>query len=121
NTSTDPVDVWCFYENANSHCTNTGFVCLEASECCGGGSVAPVGCGQCRADWNETDFRIGLTPRQPIGWLASQGLAGFDGIPPKSFGTFPLSGVFPFVGIGGSRNAGSRLPPVPEPPFHGAL
>ena len=26
NTSTDPVYVHCFYENANSHCTNTGEV-----------------------------------------------------------------------------------------------
>ena len=117
NTSTDPVFVWCFYENANSHCTNTGLVCLAAEDCCD----STTGCGICRPDWNETDFRVQLTPRQPIGWLASQGLAGFDGTPPKTFGTFALSGVFPNVGIGGSSNAGSRIPPVPESPFNGSL
>jgi XTP/dITP diphosphohydrolase len=26
NTSTEPVVAWCFYENANAHCTNTGAV-----------------------------------------------------------------------------------------------
>jgi hypothetical protein len=117
NTSTDPVEVWCFYENANSHCTNTGFVCLQASDCCD----MTLGCGICKADWNETDFRVRLTPRQPIGWLASQGLSGFDGVPPLTFGKFPLSGIFPFVGIGGSSNAGSAIPPVPESPFNGSL
>ena len=43
NTSDTPVSVWCFYENANSHCTNTGFVCLEASDCC----IPGAGCGIC--------------------------------------------------------------------------
>src|SRR5215470_5470103 len=42
NTSTDPVVAWCFYENANSHCTNTGLVCLAAEECC---SDPMLGCG----------------------------------------------------------------------------
>jgi hypothetical protein len=105
NTSDQPIVVWCFYENANSHCTNTGQVCVEAQDCCNGS----VGCGQCLPDWNEVDFRIRLTPQQPIGWLASEGEADF-----------PLDGVVR-TGIGHSSNAGSRIPPVPEDPFEGLL
>jgi hypothetical protein len=124
NTSTDPVSVWCFYENANSHCSNTGEVCTFAAECC----LSPsMGCGICLPGWNETDFTIHLTPRQPIGWLASQGLAGFQDefdimgdFPPKNFGVFPIGGVTRF-GINLSTNAGSRIPPVPESPFNGSL
>ena len=116
NTSTDPVDVHCFYENANSHCTNTGQVCGEASECC----LTGAGCGICLPGWNETDFHVRITPRQPLGWLASDGVSGFSTFPPKEFGTFAIDGVTNF-GIGGSSNAGSRIPPVPEEPFLGAL
>jgi len=117
NTSLDPVKAWCFYENANSHCTNNGEVCIFAEECCD----PEFGCGQCLPGWNETDFFVNLTPRQPLGWLASQGMAGFQfGSPPKEFGVFPLDGI-QFTGIGGSSNAGSRIPPVPESPFIGSL
>ena len=116
NTSTDPVNVHCFYENANSHCTNTGQVCEAAEECC----LPGAGCGICLPGWNETDFHVQITPRQPLGWLASDGVSGFSTFPPKAFGTFAIDGVTNF-GIGGSSNAGSRIPPVPEEPFLGAL
>jgi hypothetical protein len=55
------------------------------------------------------DFRIRLTPLQPIGWRVSEGLVDF-----------PLDGV-DRVGRGNSSNAGSRIPPVPEDPFDGEL
>jgi hypothetical protein len=116
NTSTDPVHVHCFYENANPHCTNTGEVCYEASECCD----ASTGCGLCLPGWNETDFHVQITPRQPLGWLVSEGLSGYSTFPPKDFGKFAIDGVTNF-GIGLSSNAGSRIPPVPEEPFLGSL
>lgn len=116
NTSTDPVWVHCFYENANAHCSNTGEVCYEAEECCD----PSTGCGICTPGWNETDFRVQITPRQPLGWLASEGMSGYSTTPPKAFGKFPIDGVNNF-GIGGSSNAGSRIPPVAEDPFLGAL
>ena len=116
NTSTDPVFVHCFYENANSHCTNTGEVCIVAEQCCD----SEFGCGVCQPGWNETDFHVQITPRQPLGWLASDGVADFDYTPPKYFGTFAIDGVHN-TGIGGSSNAGSRIPPVPEEPFIGSL
>ncbi|MGH9420789.1 MAG: hypothetical protein ACRD3J_12505, partial [Thermoanaerobaculia bacterium] len=116
NTSSDPVHVHCFYENANSHCTNSGFICEEASDCCD----LLTGCGVCAPGWNETDFNIQITPFQPLGWLASDGVAGFDSTPPVALGKFALDGVTSF-GIGGSSNAGSRIPGVPEEPFLGSL
>jgi hypothetical protein len=107
NTSNDPIDVTCFYENANAHCTNTGEVCDlgESGQCCNG----ELGCGLCLPGWNETDFHIRLTPRQPLGWLASKGLT-----------KFPIDGLVR-VGSDGSSNAGSRIPPVAEDPFRGML
>ncbi|MFN8640744.1 MAG: hypothetical protein U0802_03455 [Candidatus Binatia bacterium] len=88
NTSTDPVHVHCFYENANAHCTNTGEVCFAASECCTPGT----GCGICLPGWNETDFHVQITPRQPLGWLASR-CRGTSTFPPKDFGTFAIDGI----------------------------
>jgi hypothetical protein len=113
NTSTDPVLVHCFYENANSHCTNTGQVCVDPEECFNPDTGVS---GTCVPGWNETDFRIRLTPRQPLGWLASEGVAGFG----DSFGKFKLDGVAR-TGIDGTSNVGSRIPPVPEIPFNGSL
>lgn len=101
---TAPIDVHCFYVNANYHCSNNGEVCLSAEECCLTGP-----CGICLPGWNETDFHVRLTPNQPIAWRASEGLT-----------EFPLDGVV-LRGSDGSSNAGSRIPPVPEDPFIGEL
>jgi hypothetical protein len=107
NTSpTQSVLVHCFYENANSHCTNSGQVCEGPLDCC----ETATGCGICQPGWLETDFRIRLTPRQPLGWNASVGLVDF-----------PLTGRFGSVGPDGSSNAGSRIPPAAEDPYTGAL
>jgi hypothetical protein len=104
NTSDELVYAHCFYINANSHCSNTGDICDAAEDCCSGDV-----CGTCDPGCNETDFRIRLTPRQPLGWLASEGLS-----------EFPIDGVLR-VGVGGASNAGSRIPGVPEDPFIGEL
>ena len=106
NTSDQAVDLHCFYDNANYHCTNTGEVCTAAEDCCDGSN----GCGICYPGWNETDFRVRLTPFQPIAWLASEGRS-----------EFPIDGVLRLGRDGVSSNAGSRIPPVPELPFIGAL
>jgi hypothetical protein len=106
NTSQEAVLLHCFYENANSHCSNApGLVCEEGSDCC-----TSEGCGRCVPGWLETDFRVRLTPRQPLGWLASEGIS-----------QFPLTGQPLSVGPDGSSNAGSRVPPVPEDELTGAL
>ncbi|MGD9763389.1 MAG: hypothetical protein AB7V27_06735 [Candidatus Binatia bacterium] len=126
NTSTEPVTAFCFYENANAHCTNTGEVCFLPSDCCAPTVSTIGGCGSCFPGWLETDFIVNLTPRQPLGWLASDGMSGFLNTlfqsPPVQVGTFPLGGPpFGISGIGGASNVGSAIPPVPEEPFIGAL
>ncbi|MGH7790474.1 MAG: hypothetical protein ACRERC_26675 [Candidatus Binatia bacterium] len=111
NTSTQPAAAHCFYENANAHCSNTGAVCTRAIECCEGD-----GCGICAPGWNEIDFHVRITPRQPLGWSATHGMQGFG----SDFGKFKLDGVV-LQGIGGSSNATSSIPPLPESPFIGSL
>ena len=105
NTSNEAVAVHCFYENANSHCSNNGTVCLRAIDCC----TSASGCGTCNPDWNEIDFSLRLTPNQPVGWRAIEGLVDF-----------PLDGVTR-EGKNKTDNSGSRVPPLPETPFIGEL
>lgn len=105
NAASRPVDVLCFYVNANRHCSTTGAVCAAGADCCDGTGT----CGLCLLGWRQTDFRVPLTPGQPIGWLAGRGRR-----------TLPLDGVVR-IGIDGSSNAGGRIPPVPELPFRGAM
>jgi hypothetical protein len=126
NTSTKPVVAHCFYLNANSHCSNSGDVCQIGAQCCGEG-----GCGFCLPAWNETDFDIVLTARQPIAWEASDGLSDFcspnaepgepciplDGTSRKG----PLDPTAPSGVKRFQSNAGTRILPVPETPFQGEL
>ncbi|MBI4517355.1 MAG: hypothetical protein HY699_16245 [Deltaproteobacteria bacterium] len=121
NTSSSPVEAHCFYLNANSHCTNDGSICQYGAQCCGGG-----GCGLCLPAWNETDFNIVLTPRQPIAWIASEGLSAFC-TPTQTPGErcIPLDGRARLGAVDSSgrptSNAGTRILPVPETPFVGEL
>ena len=126
NTSTNPVEAHCFYLNANGHCTNSGSICATGAQCCSGGS-----CGLCLPGWNETDFRVFITARQPIAWEASEGLQAFctnstgdatdpcipiDGTSRKG----PKDPTDP-TGQRFQSNAGTRIPPVAESPFVGEL
>lgn len=105
NTSTDLINVHCFYVNANSHCTNDpGMVCNTNDDCQGAG----IG-GICVEGWIETDFRFALTALQPVFWRLSEG---------DQF--FPLDGLNK-VGVDGQFNENSAVPPAPEEPFAGEL
>jgi hypothetical protein len=96
------VNVTCFYVNANAHCSNRPEqICRTNDDCVLGGI--------CIAGWIETDFAFQLTPRQPVAWKLSQGLA-----------FFPLDGIEK-VGPGGAFNEDSAVPPAPEDPFFGEL
>lgn len=102
NTSGFLTKVHCFYTNANSHCSNSpGTICTDANF----RDVCPLG-GLCIAGWQETDFRLTLTKRQPISWSVN------DGLP-----SLPLANV---PGQNGQFNAGN-IPAVPEVPFTGEL
>jgi len=129
-----PIQVHCFYLDANSHCQGgdqDGMICTGNPRLCTQG-------GTCQAGWSETDFRIVMTPKQPIDWRASQGLAdagsasgpGDDNLPIasgvcvrnqfKRCGTDADCSPFP-GGACTPSNAGTRIPPVPEDSFVGEL
>lgn len=104
NVSNQPVAAHCFYVNANSHCTNTGAVCLTAQDCVLGNFT-----GACVPGWNELNFDVRITQNQPLVWSALEGLAR-DDLPCGGTIFDPCSG-----------NQGTRVPPVPEDPFIGEL
>ncbi len=99
NTSDEAVEVNCYYVNANRHCggpPGSGPVCRTDSECAPG--------VRCLPGWQSSDFNFTLTPRQPLGWTASNGLPElpcFNGPCPET-----QNGV---------------IPPVTEEPFIGEL
>ena len=76
NTSTsDRSRCICFYVNANGHCKNSPTtICNPTTR-----ERSPCGQTDCaRPGWQETDFVVTLTARQPIAWLASRGAAPCD-------------------------------------------
>jgi hypothetical protein len=101
NTAAFLTKTHCFYVNANGHCNNApDTVCNDENF----RDVCPSG-GLCTAGWQETDFRLTLTKRQPLSWSAN------DGLP-----QLPLEDMI----IDGQSNEGS-IPPVAEVPFTGEL
>jgi hypothetical protein len=109
NTSDRPLSIYCFYVNANGHCSNDSAKICDpyargVSNPCGEGAV-------CEPGWHETDFLVHLTPRQPIAWLASTGAAPCAESPP-GLPCFPLTV---------SQQPPNRIQPVSEDPFIGEL
>lgn len=107
NTAPNPVNVRCFYVNANGHCSNAPTVICnptgdptETASTCGSPFAA------CQAGWTETDFAFRLTTKQPLVFLASTGLQ-----------FLPLSES---PGPNAEFNTGS-IPGVPENPMIGEL
>jgi hypothetical protein len=104
NTADVPVNVRCFWVDANGHCSNSGTICNPV------GDPANTTCGEfefCAPGWQETDFAFRLTAKQPIVFTASKGL------PELPLSTTPANG-------NGQFNRGSILP-VGEDPFVGEL
>jgi hypothetical protein len=99
NTTNEVVEVNCYYINANRHCggpPGSGPVCRADSEC-------PAGI-RCVPGWQSADFSFNLTPLQPLGWTASQGLAQLpcfnfgEGCPQDQTGIIPAVSEEPFIG-----------------------
>ncbi len=116
NTSGQAVRLQCFWINANGHCLNSpGTICdptiLPRDDRCGSNSY-------CVPGWQETDFVVNITARQPVAWLASQGgTLCAEGANPD-IPCFPLAGS---GRPGPNNNAESRVPAVLEDPFVGEL
>jgi hypothetical protein len=68
--------------------------------------------------WQETDFIVNLTARQPVAWLASQGATLCDDVGGSVAPCFPLRGD---GRPSPNNNAESRVPAVLEDPFVGEL
>jgi hypothetical protein len=113
NTSDRPITMWCFYVNATPHCTNGTGSCLSTPVTC-----SPI--GACKAEWQESDFVVSITARQPIAWLASQGAVLCQENDNPAVPCLPLS-ASGRPGPKGQNNDGSRISPVPEDPFIGEL
>jgi hypothetical protein len=115
NTAPNPVNVRCFYVNANGHCSN------DPADICDPGEPSSEYCtspGYCVPGWVETDFALTLTPNQPIAWTVSAGLPVlpltaaqrpapgglFDGgtVPPAN--EDPMIGELKCVEVGGDEN-----------------
>lgn len=101
NTANNPVNVRCFYVNANGRCSSPPFnICNPYAEnTCGELSF-------CVPGWQETDFAFRLTSNQPIAWTLGRGrpdLPLVDSPGPK-----------------GEFNSGS-IPPSPDDPMIGEL
>jgi len=95
------VTVDCWWVNANKHCgTDRGPICTTNADCSPG--------LQCVQGWIPLDFQFTLTPGQPVGFLASNGLSAL-----------PCDPTFPGIHCIGS--AGGSVRPVPEDPFVGEL
>jgi hypothetical protein len=98
---TTPIFVHCFYVDANSHCGGQmgGAICTSNADC-------PLGL-TCVQLWNPTNFTIGLTPGQPIGFTAAGGLKPVPCDQLSEHGCLSQSSGF--------------IPPVREDPFIGEL
>jgi hypothetical protein len=116
NTSAEPVRLQCFWMNANGHCFNApGIICDPTL------SPRDPRCGDsfCVPGWQETDFIVQLTARQPVAWLASTGAvpcadSNDPAIPCFALGTRDQR-------PSPNNNLESRVPAVLEDPFVGEL
>jgi hypothetical protein len=117
NVSTRPITLHCFYVNTNGHCRSApGTICdpytLGAQNACD-----PF--DPCVPGWQETNFLVNITARQPVAWLASRGATLCEQSANPDEPCFPLGEGVP--GPQGQDNLDSRVPPVPENPFIGYL
>jgi len=118
NVSNDrPITLHCFYVNTNGHCRS------QSARICDPYTVgAENPCDPfdpCVPGWQETNFVVNITARQPVAWLASQGSTLCDQSANPDVPCFPLGDSK--SGFEGQDNLDSRVPPVPENPFIGYL
>ncbi|HUI26804.1 MAG TPA: hypothetical protein VL403_12040 [Candidatus Kryptonia bacterium] len=114
--TTSPLTVHCFLVDASPLCPN------DSTRTCLKDSAASQCTVPCVDRWSETDFRLILTTRQPIGWLISQGMRDCRSNPASDPDRpcFQLDGVVR-TGPGGQNNAGSNILPAPHDQFIGYL
>lgn len=120
NTSNQPTTVHCFYVDGTSRCTIGGGLdgfgaCLTNGDCDTGGLCVLSSC-------QATNFDLNLTPNQPVGWRASEGIVTTGLCQGGTTPGFPCNGDADCLG-GGScvlHNIG-RVPPRAPGVFVGEL
>jgi len=80
NTSTSTRVVHCFYVDATSHCSNNTNTFDPEAGTCRTTADCNLG-GVCQPGWSEADFTFVMSPGQPLGWNASEGLQVGPGSP----------------------------------------
>jgi hypothetical protein len=111
NTSTQPISIRCFLVDATPQCPS-----VAALRSC---QTNPCDTGGCESNWQEIDFFVNITARQPIAWLLSKGATECTPTTPPGTPCLPLTGVL--FRPDGQSNQGSRIPPAPQDPFVGEL
>jgi len=115
NTSPFLTRARCYYVNANGKCSNAGatdsvntapVICRTTDDC----NPGTIRGGVCVPGWEERDFQLTLTKRQPLSWNASTGLSGND---------VPLTNGR--TSKDGQSNDPTNVPSVQEDPFIGEL
>lgn len=144
NTSNQPIKMKCFYVNTTPQCEVPGGDCFPNERGCVGMVDSVPIFGSCEPKWQETDFIVELTSRQPTTWLVSAGAGGCQQVQGAgvcsqdaamgcsnntqcgagNFCVFPP--CFPYDGVlrtgpNGQDNAESSVPPSAEDPFIGEL
>jgi hypothetical protein len=111
NTSTQPISIRCFLVDVTPQCPS-----VAALRNCQG---SPCNTGGCASNWQEIDFFVTITARQPIAWLLSEGASECSSTTPSGTPCLPLTSLRP--GANGQSNDGSLIPPAQEDPFIGEL
>jgi hypothetical protein len=117
NISDRPITLHCFYVNTNGHCRSQPAKICDPYTIGADNPCDPF--DPCVPGWQETNFVVNITARQPVAWLASQGAALCNQSSNPDAPCFPLDDTRP--GFEGQDNLDSRVPPVPETPFIGYL
>ncbi len=116
NTSNQAVSIHCFWVNANGHCSNSPLTICDPNVF---GASSPCGTsGICQPGWQETDFFVNITARQPVAWLASQGARACEDTADPWVPCFPIRANDP---PSPNNNGGSSVQAVAEDPFVGEL
>jgi hypothetical protein len=69
----EPISLHCFYVNTNGHCLAQPSTICDPYTLGADNPCDPF--DQCIPGWQETNFVVNVTARQPVAWLASRGSA----------------------------------------------
>ncbi len=114
NISDQAINILCYYINVTPTCSFPGGSCFPDLQACPVMLGDQLVFGNCKPQWQQTDFRIRLTRQQPTGWLVSDG-AGFG----CRIGVCANDGTTPCTANGQCSGVGNRCVLAPCLPLEG--